>query len=97
MAYFSVRLNGEGISVESEPGDKPVTGFYTTRWVEANDSDSAIELAKALVSHDWVEGEYSGLNRGRAPILRVDDIWELNRFRFWLRRKPRGHSFYSSE
>jgi hypothetical protein len=97
MAYFSVILNGEGISVESESGDEPATGFYTTRWVEASDSDHAIKLAKALVSHDWVEGEYSRLNRGATPTLRVDDVWELNRFRFWLRRKPRGHTFYTSE
>jgi len=97
MTYFSVILNGEGISIGSDSSDEPVTGFYTTRWVEANDSDHAIELAKALVSHDWVEGEYSGLNRGGTLILRVEDIWELNRFRFWFRRKPRGHTFYSPE
>jgi len=97
MAYFSVILNGEGISVESGSGGKPVTGFYTTRWVEANDSDHAVDLAKALVSLDWVDGEYSVLNRGATPTLRVDDVRELNRFRYWLHRKPRGHAFYTSE
>lgn len=97
MAYFSVTLNGEGISVESKSGGKSTTGFFTTRWVEANDFDQAIEEAKALVTYDWVEGEYSKLNRGRALILRVDDVWELSRLRFWLRRKPRGHTFYSSK
>ena len=95
MKCFSVILNGEGILIEPDSSDELATGFYTTRWVEASNSDQAIEFAKAAVSRDWDKGVYSGLNRGGTPVLHVDEVLELSCFTYWFRRKPNGYSFYA--
>ena len=95
MPYYCVVMNGEGISVPSSGDD--IVGFYTTRWVKAEGSDGAEEIAKQLVLLDWTEGEYADVNMGDPPIMSVDEIWQVNFLKFLWRRPGGGHTFYSSE
>jgi len=88
-------MNGEGISVPSS-GDE-VIGFYTTRWVKADRSEEAEEIAKELVLLDWTEGEYADLNEGDPPIISVDSISPVGFLKYLWRRPGKGHAFYSSE
>jgi hypothetical protein len=81
-----IRVEGEGLEVKID-GNQPVlwglftvkrklgiTGFYATRYVEAVDADTAIDLASSSIKNDLVEslpkscGPWSGL------VLKVDGI-----------------------
>jgi hypothetical protein len=102
MPCFSVILSGEGISVPSGDtgGDDPreeIIGFYTTRWVLAQDVERAKEAAAHLVQDDWTVGEYAKINRGNPPKVRGDSIREISGWKYWLSRKPSGHTFYAQK
>ena len=97
MAYFSVVMNGEGISVSSSDPDDDIVGFYTTRWVKAQNVDDAKHLAVDLVLRDWTDGEYADLSSGSPPRITNDMINEVNFFTYLRRRPGRGHTYYSSE
>ena len=95
MPYFRVLMNGEGISVSSS-GDQ-ITGFYATRWVKADKSEEAKDMAKKLVLSDWADGEYAEINEGDAPRLSVDSIVPVGFLSYLWNQPGKGHSFYSPE
>lgn len=97
MAYFSVVMNGEGISVSSSDPDNDIVGFYTTRWVKAQNVEDAKQLAIGLVARDWTEGEYAGLVSESPPRITIEEINEVSLFTYLRRRLGRGHTFYSSD
>ena len=97
MPYFSVLLNGQGISIDSDSPGEAIVGFWTTRWVEASDPNHASEKASDLVLKDWTSGDYAEMNRGDVPKITADEVCELGRLKYWFRCEPRGHSFYTSE
>jgi len=95
MPYYCVVMNGEGISVPSAGDD--IVGFYTTRWVKAEGSEGAEEIAKQLVLLDWTEGEYADVNKGDPPIMTVDSVSPVSFLKYLWRQPGKGHAFYSSE
>ena len=97
MAYFSVVMNGEGISVPVLDSAQKIIGFYTTRWVKAATAEEAKRAAAKLVLFDWTEGDYAERNRGDPPRISVDSISRVNLFKYLWRRPGSGHAFYSSE
>ena len=88
-------MNGEGIAVSSS-GDQ-IIGFYTTRWVKANNPEEAKERAKKLVLSAWTEGEYAKVNEGDPPKVSVDSIHSVGFLNYLWNRPGKGHAFYSSE
>ena len=97
MAYFSVVVNGEGISVPSSTTGEEIIGFYTTRWIKAASADEAKSVAIDLVMSDWTEGEYAESNRGESPRLSVDSISQVSLIKYLWRQPGSGHTFYTSE
>ncbi len=96
MAYFSVVLHGEGISVPSDESGAELVGFYAARWVRASSAEEARKAASALVMTDWTNGEYAELNCGDPPRITVDTITKVSLLRFIWRQPGAGHAFYSS-
>jgi hypothetical protein len=97
MAYFSVMMHGEGISVPSSEVGNEITGFYTTQWIKAATSEEAASAATKLVMTDWTEGEYAAVNRGDPPEISVESIAQVGLLKFIWRRSSGGHTFYTSE
>ena len=97
MAYFSVVINGKGISVPSPSEDREIIGFYTTRWVKAATVEEAKSVAGRLVLSDWIDGEYADSNSGKQPRISVDSISQVSLFKYLWRQPGRGHIFYTSE
>ena len=97
MAYFSVVLHGEGLSVPSAEPDTEIIGFYAARWVKADTAEEAEKAASTLVMTDWTDGEYAVLNSGDPPQLTIDTVTKVSLFRFIWRQPGAGHTFYSSK
>ncbi|MDC0680888.1 hypothetical protein [Sorangium atrum] len=95
MPYYSVILEGKGIKVQGADGEPPIIGFFATRAVRARSVKQAEEIAKAMVLADWTTGEYALLNRGGAPVLKVEGVNALSWWRF-LRFKNTGHAFFKT-
>lgn len=90
-------MNGEGISVSSSDRDNDIVGFYTTRWVKAQNVEDAKHLAIGLVVRDWTEGEYADLASGSPPRITIEKTNEVSLFTYLRRRPGRGNTFYSSD
>ena|SRR5258706_13833179 len=97
MPHFGVIVHGTGIEVPAIGGDEPpMVGFFTTRAVTARDANEASRLAADAIRNEWSVGSYASANRGSAPTLRVDDVFELSFFGRWFKRR-RGYTFYAGD
>ena len=90
MTCFVIRIEGEGLRAEIV-GDRPVlwglftirtkhaiAGFYATRYIEADDADMAIDLARAGIKHELVDALPHGCGAQEGLVLRVDDIYTVD-------------------
>jgi len=93
MAFYRVSLNGTGIRVPGQEGDKSIIGFYTTRAVRAASTEEAVDRAKALVNADWASGPYQESNAGSHPSLAVEDVYSDNVLGY-LTFHNKGYVFY---
>jgi hypothetical protein len=86
MAWFMIRMEGEGLN-EKMVSERPVlwglikfkkaltlAGFYATRYVEAEDADTAIELVRLSIKHDLAEALANCREYRDGFVLRVDGI-----------------------
>lgn len=86
MVWFMIRVEGEGLNVNL-PGEFPIlwglfsvkriltiTGFYATRYVEAEDAGAAIELVRSVVAEDLAEVLARSSGSRDRFVLRVDSI-----------------------
>jgi hypothetical protein len=102
MVWFVVRFEGGGITENRAQRrrwldlmrKKPpqITGFYTTRYVDASDGDAAVTLASALVLKELAETRAFDLS---SLVLKVDDICTVHE----TEADPlaNGFSFYSTD
>ena len=98
MPYFQIMLSGSGISVPVEGGRDLATGFFTTRFVKADNGLKAQELAKELVLSEWrQDGCYATVNRGAVPLLVIEHAFHVGMLTGILRRKVNGYSFYLND
>ncbi|MDM4766035.1 hypothetical protein [Pelomonas sp. SE-A7] len=86
MTWFMIRMEGEGLKTEM-PGELPVlwglikvkktisiAGFYATRYVEAEDADTAIELVRTSIKNDLAEALANSGGSRDGLVLKVDGI-----------------------
>lgn len=86
MTWFMIRMEGEGLRAEiaSEmPGlwglikrkkTLAITGFYATRYAEAEDADTAIDLVRSTIRQDLAEALVSAPGSMDGLVLKVDGI-----------------------
>jgi hypothetical protein len=74
MTWYRVFLNGQNLWLQLDSSPKRL-GFYTTRFVEANDAEHAELVAVKLLRE---EGKLSALNdRGDPPRVFVERVEEV--------------------
>lgn len=102
MVWFVVRLEGVGIA-ENWPRRRrwfellsrkspPITGFYTTRFIDASDGDAAIAFASALVQKELAETSTFNLS---SLVLKVDHINTVRETE--ANPLAKGFTFYSTD
>ncbi len=67
-------LEGNGIDIPSEENEPSITGFFTTRLVQATTTEEAEEKAKTMILTEWTSGEYARANKGSLPSPTVSSI-----------------------
>jgi hypothetical protein len=79
MKKFKVFINGANFIFGQKNKEKNLReGFYTTRWVEANNSNEAEIMANELI---WDELKLKVFNDpSDPPIMHVEEIEELEDF-----------------
>jgi len=84
------------VKVPSVP--EPIVGFYTTRFVNARDKGSAIEIAKEKVLAEWKVGDYHKSNIGSLPRLEIEEVKKIGFVSSLFSRHPRnGYTFFSND
>lgn len=86
MVWFMIRMEGEGLNAEMT-GELPVlwglikvkktltiAGFYATRYAEAEDADTAIDLVRSSIKKDLAEALANSRGSRDGLVLRVDGI-----------------------
>lgn len=95
MNKYKVMLNGRNFLISLE-GTVQKLGFFTTRWVEANDPNEAELQAVALVKNDSdlraaVKNEHAD-----PPIIHLEEVVEVADFE-GVQVPGAGYSFYAEE
>mgnify|MGYP000728310311 CR=1 FL=1 len=96
MKKYQVKLKGENYLL-SLNGEVEKFGFYATRFVKAESPFEAEKMAKIMVCHD---ADLRGciVNEGNGPpLLKLEELEEINFFSFLLHKKNKGFSFYSED
>ena len=79
MKKWAVMIHGEGFLIEFEDGIRE-SGFYTTRWVEADSPDGAENLAVELIRDDERLLSITRHDSSQSPMLYAEKITELSSF-----------------
>lgn len=75
-----------------------IVGFFTTRTVFAEDSESAFEKAKISILEEWARTQDFGKNNESAPNLRVELVEQIGLWRYLLGGIPNaGFTFYGQD
>jgi hypothetical protein len=93
MPYFRIMLHGHGLNIPAPGGGAPITGFHTSRLIEAASAAEAEESAKRAVAAEWSSGPIAASNIGSAPTFEVESVTQAN----WLTRlfsKTSTNTFY---
>ena len=91
---YSVLLNGQDFSLPIGGSEDPVIGFYTTRYIAAENIRDAEKAAVNRVMQEWKNRGYFELC-GKEPTLSAEEVLILEeRFRL---RSGTGFAFYNSE
>ena len=91
---YSVLLNGQDFSLPIGGLNDPAIGFYTTRYVAAENIRDAKKAAFVRVIREWENRGYRALC-GKKPTLSTEEVLILKK-RFRL-RSGTGFTFYNSE
>ena len=96
MPIYAVIVEGTGIRIpDVDDPDDVITGFFTTREVEASDEVAAAEVATNMIRREWNTKKYKESNFGSAPDLRIDEIrWLACSFEDDSDLRTRGYTFY---
>lgn len=104
MPRYKVIIHGEGIEMHTMPGDarqgaeKPIVGFYTTRFVEADSLNEVDDAVERLIHDEWSRGEYAANNKGDLPRVTVDRVYKPTLWeRLFKRYQLCGSTFYSDD
>lgn len=93
MDIYSVFLNGRDFVLQIRGHEDPIIGFYTTRFVAAENFHSAEKAACRSVLQEWEQKAYLK-ECGKDPKLSVEKVVILSeRFRL---RSGAGFTFYGS-
>ncbi len=91
---YSVLLNGHNFILPIGDSKDPAIGFYTTRFVTAENIREAEKVAHKLVIREWENGGYFKLC-GIKPSLTTEEVIIMDeRFRL---RSGYGFAFYDNE
>lgn len=91
---YSVLVNGHDFILPLENSTNPLIGFYTTRFVAAENIRNAEEIAHKLVLMEWEKRGYFKIS-GSYPSLTSEEVTILNeKFRL---RSGYGFAFYEDE
>ena len=88
---YRILVNGQNFLLEMD-GENRKTGFYTTRFVEAQDAEQAEALAVELIKSDPKLSNIVLNKRGDSPRVYVEEIEEVKRL-----RAQAGYAFYYEE
>lgn len=104
MTWFMIRMEGEGLEAEIA-GDLPiffgifkvkkklsVAGFYATRYVNAEDAETAVALVSSSIMSDLAKELPSSQKSLSNFVLRVDEIATVNSEEVDL--NARGFAFF---
>lgn len=90
MPMFGVMLRGENFPLKKGIKNRnQLKGFYTTRWVEADNPFEAELAAVGLVRADE-QWKRVPPQRFPAPKIFLEDLWEVNA----IDSPGQGYSFY---
>jgi hypothetical protein len=90
---YRVLLLGEGFQIKNE-GDRPLVGFYTTRFVTAETIREAQLKAKHEVLKEWKQQGWDWIATSD-PALSIEEIDRLPDRFFW--RGGSGFGFFPAE
>jgi hypothetical protein len=88
---YRVLIKGQNFLLNKD-GETPKTGFYTTRFVEAQDAKQAEAVAIELIKSDAKLADIVLNKRGDTPRLHIEEVEEVKRLRSQV-----GYAFYSEE
>ena len=91
---YSVFVEGINFTLPVGGADKPAIGFYTTRFVAAENVHAAKETARVSVLSEWNSKGYFKFS-GKEPTLSITKVALLH-YRFRLRAGT-GFIFYSND
>jgi hypothetical protein len=93
MKKYRVRLNGQNFNM----GAGNILGFYTTRWVKAEDPESAKKVAISLIINDDSFIYTIQNDKNDPPKIFLDDLTEVGWFEFLIKKPGRGYTFYPDD
>ena len=77
MAKYSVFIRGENLFIEID-GKIGRYGFYTTRYVEAEDENAATSIVLELIQKELAKVSLN--DSTDAPLLEMEEIQEIESF-----------------
>ena len=95
MKNYRVKLNGKNFKIELE-GKIEKLGFYTTRWVQADNIQEAELKAVNLVREDKSLAASIRNERSDPPVIYPDGLTEIDNFD-GINVPGTGYSFYLDE
>ena len=90
---YRVLIHGSGFSLALLDGGEPIVGFFTTRFVAAENIRDAETKARSSVLTEWKRRGFEA-SAGSAPILELEDL-EVVHSRFRL-RSAAGFTFFAA-
>ena len=91
---YSVLINGEGFTLPVDGTKDSAIGFYTTRFVAAENIREAEKVAYDRVLKEW---EHKGFLElcGKKPVLSTEEVVILDEW--FIFRSATGFAFYDNE
>jgi len=95
MTYYQASLEGKGFLIEHEGAIKP-HGFYTTRWVKANNPEAAELAAVELLKSDanLINLTLNNRESEPPPMIYLDSLNVVSWLTYFRRKPGAGYTFY---
>jgi len=93
MRRYRIVLRGQNFSIDHGSGVEKF-GFYTTRWVKADDPKKAEIFAVELVKNDPALNESIQNEKHDPPVIFLENLNEVGWFEFFRRNPGDGYTFY---
>ena len=78
-------------------GNNEVLGFYTTRWVKADNPESAEQMAVDLIRNDPTLKEAVQNQTDDQPMIFLEELVEVGWLEFFRRNPGSGFTFYPND